>query len=829
MSTTRRFCASVWQDLRFSLRVLRRTRAFTAVAILSLALGIGANTAVFTMANAVLLRTLPVEHPEALVSAAPRFRGEQFAFSYPMARDIMRDQRVLSGAAFTASTGLARARFGNAIIEGVQSFMVSHEYFLVLGIRPAAGRFFKPADDSLPGSARVVETAAVISYGFWERNFARDPSVLGRHFLLDRFPCRVIGIAPQGFFGHETGFATDVWVPLVPFQSRDGLENRRRRAFDAIIGRLLPGVSRAQAEENLTSVFRTLLREESSLGGPGLQAGSSTSDYRVLLAPAATGMGHLQRDYRTPLLIVSAAVALLLLIVCMNVATLSLARNASRSKELGIRLALGATRWNIACQSLVESLLLASGGALAGVPFAVWGTRLLQTFVEFGGAYSTSLDVAPDVYVFLFLTAVTLAAAVASGALPAWRQSTLKASARGPTNTAPRRQWTRGLITVQIALSLVLVNAAVLLGRSLRNLHAVDLGFVPDRVLALFFNSEGRYSSRQQYLELAQRVRARMQELPTVRGAAVSWLEPFYNYVPSADLRVPGYSAARNETVTADYNIVGPGYFSTLGIRLLQGREFTAADRDGTPLAAVVNRTFARRYFAGRPVLGSTFTINRNGYEKRPIRIVGIAENTKRRTVRESPGASIYLCLDQLDRPPNWVSVRTTADPAALAKLARDALREVSEDLVILKVETLAQQVDETLRPERLLTQLIGFFGVAAVLLAAIGLYGVQSLAVEQRTREIGVRMALGARPRQVLTAVLGETTALVAAGSVLGLAGSLLGTRLVGRFLYGIAPRDPWASGAGLLILTAVAFAAAWLPARRAARVDPVIALRAE
>jgi putative ABC transport system permease protein len=840
---------SLRQDLAYALRTLRKTPVFTIVVIASLALGIGANTAVFTLLNAVLLRTLPVPQPEQLVrlSAAP-------ILSYAMAQDIRERQQVFtdvfssspewqvrltippaSGSSGAAASGAA----GAITIDNAPTLFVSANYFSVLGLTPRIGRFFTADEDRLPASAESQGSVAVLSEGFWARQFGRDPNVLGRIIQVNRSLCRVVGIAPRGFAGESVGQMVDVWVPLVPFSPNDYLTERRGQ-FTRSVARLKPGVTLDQARRAMTPLFHQLL-EQQWRNDPRTRPRDNkpARDHAFDITPAATGVDGdaLRYTFTTPLYIVMAIVGAVLLIACANVANLLLARAAWRRREFSVRLGLGCSRGRLVRQLLTESLLLASVGAASGLLLAYWGSRTLHAMADAG-----PLALAPDWRVLLFVVTVTMLTGIGFGIAPALRGSridvamALNEHGRRGAGGGPRRRVSRTLVMAQIGLSLMLLIGAGLLVRSLYNLRGVDLGFKPEQVVVFQVAHRPSTRDRAAVAQMLRDVRQRISEIPGVRSASLSTVVLFSGTEWRALLNIPGYQPATDEEVWARTVNVSPGYFETVGMTLLAGRAIDARDTAGAPRVAVVNDTLARKFFPGVPagqVLGKTMTqainLPSGPGQSGPIEIVGIVRDAGFNDVREAARPLMYEPYLQHPGGLRGIEVRTTEPIAAVAEAVRRTLMQVAPDAMIRHVRTLEEQVDRTIGPERLIAHLCAAFGGLALLLAGIGLYGVMAYSVAHRTGEIGIRMALGATGGRVLRLMLVESAPIVIGGALLGLAGAWMASRLIGSFLFGLTPTDTATMMMATAVLMAVSALAVYVPARRAARVEPMVALRHE
>jgi predicted permease len=827
---------SVFMDMRYGIRMMRQSPGFTAVAVLSLALGIGANTAVFTFLNALLLRPLPVSHPEELVELKTRH-----LISFPMYLDLRAGQEVFTDVAATQGQRPFRLTIpgvaGQAIeLDNVPVAATTGNYFELLGIRPAAGRFFTAHDDRLPNSAETMGSVIVLSDAFWDRQFGRDPGVLGRTILLDRSRCLVIGVAPPGFTGERVGSAPDAWVPLLPFNIPNNLEGRRG-TFTAEIARLKPGVDRQQAQTVMTTMFQRLLKAE------GIVEDDITK-YSIALQSAAAGIDSgVRLRYVTPLQIVMAIAMLVLLIACANLANLLMARSAWRHGEIGVRLAIGCGRGRLVRQLLTESLILSAAGATAGIAVAYLGTQSLLRLVN-AGQVSIALDLTPDMRVLLFVTAVAVSTGIGFGSLPALRASRLDPSpslrgARGGHGSATRQRLSRVLVTLQVALSLLLLISAGLLAASFRNLHGIAWGFRPEQVVVFDLLHNPRSRAPSALAGVAADIQRRVGAVPGVESASVSWILLFSSADQRTALQIPGYVPPPEESarfafidenvVMVRYNPVSPTYFHTVGMTVLEGRGIEEQDRQGAPLVAVVNESMARRYFAGGAVIGKTFVRAGRTSEKVPIQIVGVVRDSKYNNLREDVMPMYYAPIAQVPRELRGLEVRTRQPLSALVGPVRQAIAEVTRDVMIRQVVPLSSQVDRSLAAENLMMRLSTFFGAVALLLASIGLYGVLAYSVARRTGEIGIRMALGATRARIIRLVLSDTASVMIAGIALGITLALGSTRLLSSFLFGLTPTDPSTIAIATAVLATAAALAAYVPSRRAAGVDPNVALRCE
>ena len=832
------------QDLRYGIRMLTKNPGFTAVAVLTLALGIGANTAVFTLINAVLLRTLPVSNPRELVELNAAQRGGRGIISFPMYRDLRARQQVLTDIFASAGETPIRLTIPNGSesveLDNIRTDFVTANYFGVLGLQPVAGRFFAEDEDRNPGSSETAGSVAVISDALWERQFGRDPSVLNKTVLVTRSACRIVGVAPPGFRGEAIGSNTDIWVPLISFSSSDNLENRRG-VFTSYMGRLRPGVSQSQAQAALTVLFQQLVEAERIQSPQNSSKQVSVQDFSILIASGATGFDYgVRRTFTKPLWIIMAIVALVLFIACANVANLLLSRAAARRREISVRLALGCNRRRLIRQLLTESLLLSLLGTLAGIAFAYWASPLLMSLIAIG-PFSIPLDLRPDSLVLGFMTVITIITGLGFGIAPAWQASNvdlasaLKDQGREGTGKRTRQYLGRTLVIVQVALSLLLLVGSSLLIRSFRNLHQIDLGFRPEQVLIFDLAHNAQDRKPEAMARVAREARERVTQIPGVLSASVSGLMLFSPSDISAPIRIQDNAASQQEPIPVRFNSVSAGFFETVGMTIVQGRAIERHDSENAPLVAVINESMARRYFPQGSPLGRTIEIPTNwrspfeASKGKPIEIVGVVRDAKYNDLRVEVKPMFYLPILQMPRSLRSLEVRTAEPSAVLVGRVRSELSGVTKDLMIRRVIPLSDQVDRTLAAERMITTLCTFFGVLALLLASVGLYGVISYAVAQRTKEIGIRMALGATGRIVMTMVLRQSLIVVLAGLAIGLLLAVMLTRLLSSFLFGVSPLDPLSLGFAAALLILVAACAVLFPARRATKVDPLVALRYE
>jgi putative ABC transport system permease protein len=814
------------QDVRYALRMIRRSPGLSTVAILSLALGIGANTAIFSLVDTVMLRMLPVKDPQHLKLVVKRVPGGTGrAFSYP-AFALFRDHNdVLSGLIAFGPPQRVRMTSGPAAseFEQISRSFVSGEFFSVLGVNAILGRTFTAEEDKVPGA----DPFAVLSYDYWKGRFALDPSVIGKHIVVDELPVTIIGVSQPGFAGVQPGYHTDLWLPAM-MMTKGCVTNPGCQIF-GILTRLKPGVTSQRAQAELEVLHRQHLQERAARI-PNEHARTTFLSQKIGLADGGNGLSSLGTLFSKPLLVLAAVVGVVLLIACANVANLLLARAAARRKEIAVRLALGAGRVRLTRQLLTESSVLASMGGVLGLAFAYLGSRILIAFVARPGGI-VALDPKPDLRALAFTAVVSIVSGLLFGIVPALRATraslapALKQNAKSTGAEDGRSAIGRILVISQVALSLVLLIGAGLFVRSLENLRSLDTGFNRQNVL-MFGLSVPRSYKPPQMAAIGKRVLEQVQTLPGVILTGSAAPEPLSGGTWDDIISVEGYAARPQEDLDVNLMRVSRRFFETMGTALLAGRTFESQDTETSPRVALVNEGMARRFFGSASPVGKHLNCSSCGG---PAEIIGVVGDSKLISLREETPATAFFLADQILGSSGGFVVRTAADPTVLASAVREMLKNIDRNVLLERPRTLSSQLDEVLIQERMIAKLSGFFGVLALLLASIGLYGVMSYAVVRRTNEIGIRMALGAATGDVLRQILRETLFLVVTGIVLGTAAALSLTRLVKAMLFGLTPNDPVTIAFGTLLLLAVALMAGYLPARRAARVDPLVALRYE
>ena len=803
-------------DIRYALRLMRRSPGFTAVAVLSLALGIGANTAIYSLFYTVMLRQLPVAHPGQLVELVRNSRSEfHWAGYWGWGKyEYLRDHNhVFAGITGMGFDNLAQVRIPGSDSETLIEETVAENYFRVLGLKPAIGRFFRPEDVPASGDGDVT----VVSWSYWDRRFQRDPAILGKRIFYNDAPKLVIGVAPPNYVGPRVGSRTDLWIPTGGGDL-------------TMLARLKPDVTIQQAQAEITVLYRQI---------PGaLRVNPRTT---MELLPAGAGLVRVRDQYGKPLALLAVVVGLLLLLACINMASMLLARSAGRRKELAVRVGLGAGRGRLVRQMLTESLLLSAAGAAAGVVVAYFGVGILVRITATSRAFEhIDIQVRPDLNVVLFTAGIALLTGLLFGLAPAWYAfrvqpaTALRQTATGG-DTRFWRLFGKSLVAAQVALSIFLVTAAAVFLSHLTRLRNFDLGFRSDHVLQVTLDPSHSGYETEQLAVLYRQLLSRLQAIPQVRSASISGCTPLEGCGSGGRFLIAEGRVERPEDRQRTAVVfVSPRYFETLGIPLVAGRDFEFPEV-GRPRVAIVNRTMARRYFPGVDPVGKHVAIDpdpKNGGgvgAGQPYEIVGLVGDAKTFELRDAPYPLIYFNMFQESRLLDHFELRTAVAPESIAGTVRRMVRDVLKTVPVKSVTTLADQVDSNIVPERLIAKLSEFFGCLGVVLAGIGLYGLLAYTVARRTNEIGIRMALGATARSVSGLVLRDVLGMVCAGSVAGTAMVIWSRPLATRVLSDLK----WESATPLVIaggvMIAVALLASCLPVRRAARVDPMVALRYE
>jgi predicted permease len=835
------------QDIRYALRLFRRSPGFTTVVVLTLALGIGANTAIFSLINAALLKMLPVRDPERLVqfnTAIPGM-GVDNVFPYPAFRHFVEESDAFSGV-----FAFAPIRNMNLEVDGqggtANGQVITGEYFSTLGVNAMLGRTISPPDDQVAGQGAV----AVISYDYWRSRFAGDHAVVGKAVVLNNYPFTVIGVTPPEFFGLQPGERIDVSVPISMIaQVRPGYAATGTqydvltcpfRNWLHIMGRVAPGVSNEAATARTEPAYRKAAREGaealavSPLNSPIAQRAYGQA--RLQLTSGGQGLAALRQRFSRPLLVLMAAVGLLLMITCANVAGLLLARANARQHEIAARLVLGAARLRLVRQLITESVLLALCGAVLGMVLAYCTSGSLLALVSHGRS-PIFLTVRPDLRVLAFTIALSVLTALLFGVIPAWRAariplpSGLTHSTRISGGRVARSPMGSALIVLQVAVSLVLLLGAGLLVRSLRNLKSFYPGFNKDNLLLVSVNPGMVGYKESQANALYRTLIDRIEGLPGVRGMSFSMDAPLSGGSSSVVPIVEGYKPPTGrESTRAGLNIVGPSYFTILETPIVLGRDFTVADQTGAPKVAIIDQAMARYYYGDANPIGRHISVPAWVGDTSWWEIVGVVADAKNHDLREQPTPMVYLPVYQSSVPSGvTLEIRTENNPAVDTTAVLRAIAEADRRLPVFAVRTLDQQLDDSLVEERLIASLSGMFSLLAVTLACVGLYGLTAYAVTRRTNEIGVRIALGARREQIAAMILVESLLLVTAGLAIGIPSALAALRLIRSELYGLNASDPINMLIAVAVMVGVAALAGYLPARRAMQIDPLVALRYE
>jgi len=831
----RRWLENLYEDARFGLRVLGKSPGFTAVAILTLAIGIGANTAIFSLLDGLELRNLPVPHPEQLVRFGAHIPGNDYAaLSLPMFQELSRGQKVFSGTFAWWPDIVFDAEIDGSLARA-DVWGVDNNFYRELGVVPEIGRLFDSEDENL--SANAATQVAVLSYGFWQSHYGGAADVIGKTLKIDGIPFTIIGVTRKGFTGLSAYMEMGVTLPLPARQLFGGeadvqkyLQRRAARWLQAA-GRLRPGVTLEQARAQLGSLWPEIRQEMV----PPDKTFADLGRFRYLQLKVESGASGeaslLRKRFSQPLYIVLAISGLVLLVACVNLANLMLARAASRSHEMAVRAALGAGRARIVRQMLTESVMLSVAGTLAGWVFARWASHAISDFI-LGEIYSVpaALNLAPDWRILGFAAGMAILMGVLFGLAPAWRatQEDPNVALQHGSRTLGKGTSRLGgrLIVAQVALSLVLLMGSGLFVRTLKKLRDANPGFRTHSLLDVSLHPKPNGYKDLDLVNYYRQLIDRIAEVPGVEssgmmraifGNVLEWTER---------IRITGSDA---EGLEADFEMATPGFFETAGITLLQGRKFEWQDDDHAPGVAIVSQNFAQKLFPNDNAIGQHLDVM-NARNWRNLQIIGVVSNASLYDIRKAQTPTVYLPSTQYKDFMGWpeLLVQTSLPPAAIA----DALRRTVESQgreYVFSIKTVRQNIDRSILQERVTAMLSAFFGALALLLAAIGLYGLMAYAVTQRTREIGIRMALGANRSGVLRIVLREVIVLVGTGVGIGLPCALAATRLIGHMLYGVSPNDPvtlaWVVGA----LLAVGLLAGYLPARRAMKVDPLVALRYE
>jgi len=829
--------SSLWKDVRYSLRQLRNSPAFTLIAILTLALGIGANTAIFQLIDAIRLRAIPVKNPEELATVriadrhwgSGQFSSQYSQLTFPMWEQIRARQQgfaqmaVFSNQLFNLATG--------GEVHYAKALRVSGEFFHVLGVEPFLGRLLGPDDDQ-PGCAIA---GADIGFAFWQRNFGGDPAIVGKRLTLDGNSFEIVGVTPPGFNGISVGDAFDVAVPVCiePIVSpRNNRLTIRHAWWLASIGRLKPGWTVERANAQIRAVTPAILQETIP---PFYDAEGVKKylEYKLGVFSASTGFSSLRRDSETPLFLLLGISGLVLVIACANLANLMLARAGAREQQITIRLALGATRGKMVRELLSESVLLAAAGSACGLFLAYAISRMLVAFISTGDS-RIFLDLGMDWRVLGFATALAVLTTILFGLAPAFRgtrvepAALLQSGSRGMTGGRKRLGLRRILVVSQVGLSVVLLMGALLFARSLRNLTTLNIGFQQNGILVTSVNFKHVQLPEASYVEYRRLLVKAVKAIPGVESVANAIMVPFGGETWNDDVLVEG---SEQDQGVAWENFLGPGYFQTLGTPFLAGRDFDERDTTNSPKVAIVNQAFVRKILKGADPMGKRFRIHEPPGKPRPLyEIVGVTGDNKFQDMHEEYLPFMYFPTTQQEnpRPDDQIIIRSSLPLGSLMASVKQVMNTVNPG-IDLEFKVFKTQVHNSLVNDELMATLSGFFGVLAALLAAIGLYGVISYTVLQRTKEIGIRMAIGARRSDVVAMILKEAGILTVAGLVIGTTLALASAQVVKSLLYGLKPRDPLTLVLAVVTLAAVAAFASFLPAYRASRLDPLKALHYE
>ena len=836
----REWFGTLWRDFRLALRTFSKAPVFAATAIGSLALGIGANTLVFSVMKQVVLDSLPVAHPEELVilhekgvSEGHRYgNGMDSSFSYPLYRDLdANTKQVFTGilARLQTSVALATDKGG----EHINCELASGNYFQVLRVKPWRGRLLSPADDDSGG-----RPVAVLSYGFWQRNFGGDERVLNRGVRLNNFPYTVVGIAPPGFYGIDLGSPPDVFVPMAMkaqiTPTWDGLKDRLDR-WANLIARCRPGINPARAQSALQVIYPPLVKQDLAfIRTPTESFLKQFAHNNVSLTPGGKGYADMRETLRDPLRFLSVMVAIVLIITVVNVANLLIARAAARQRDMAIRLSVGASRAAVLRQLLVESCTLAFAGGALGVALAYVATPAVLRFFS-SSLSESSIHAEPDWRMLLFTAVLALCSGVAFGLLPALQsvRTDVAGALKSEANfgSSSRRLWLRRtLVAAQIAFSMILVSTALLFARSLNNLQHINPGFRTDHLLSFKVNPAGAGYSQERIRFFGEDIRRKVAALPGVENAAAAKLPLLEDTDEGSSITVEGYHPKVHADEEARRNVVSPEFFSTMKIPLLSGRSIQERDATSGSQAAVVNATFAQHFLRGRNPIGTHFGFGSGSGTKLVWTIVGVAADSEHSTLRSKLEPYVYLPYFGAEKLSTLTFyVRTAGEGTALFPSIREIVRRYDASVPLYDLKSMTETVNENLFAERGLGILSIAFAGLATLLAVVGLYGVMSYSVTQREREFGVRMAIGAQPGSILKMVLRESLLVGFAGIVCAVPFVFATGQFVRSSLYAVAPNNPASSLSAAMVLVAVAALAGLIPAARAARIDPRDALRAE
>jgi predicted permease len=827
-------------DLRLAFRGLRRSPLFASVAILSLSLGIGANTAIFTLIDQILLRRLPVHNPDELVmlyQEGPHM-GSNMGIrmhSYPMYQELQKRSEPFSEL-------LCRRLISTSVsvdnqTERLDAEMVSGNYFTMLGVRPAVGRVFNSAEDDQTYNGHPV---VVLGYDYWMRRFNGSPDVVGKKILVNNFPMTIVGVSAAGFAGLDPTRAPQIRVPILmkpvimPEWEWVQMADPRAR-WVQVFGRLKPGYTIESARAPMQGLFLQIRQHEMTLEGARTWTQFMRDRFmqgKLQLDEAAIGYSGLRNDFSKPLVVLMSMVGLVLLIACANVANLLIARAFMRQREIAVRLSIGASRLQLVRQLLTESLVLSVGGGIGGIFLSIALTRGLIAFIPSGGS-PLLVQPTPDLRILSFTLALTLATGIVFGLLPAFRASkpdtwgTLKDTVGAVAGSGGSLFLRKGLVSAQVALSFLLLFGAGLFVRSLQNLQGTDTGIAIDNLVTFQLSPALNGYDEERTFNFYQQLLERLRSSPGVTNAAIAQVPLLSGDEWDSSMRVEGYTAKEGENMQMFMNALSPGYFETMKIAFIEGRDFTRLDAHRDATAAIVNRKFAEQFFPGKSAVGKRLGWGGGPNSKLNLEIVGVVENTLYEGPREGVRRQVFV--------PNWGNssvafyVRTQRGSDLTYNMVRNEVRQLDASMPVYEMKTLEGQLDETLLTDRLVAALSAGFGLLATLLASIGLYGVMAFVVARRRKELGLRLALGAVPGNVLWMVMREVLVLLAIGLAIGVPAAFGAGRFVATQLYGVQPNDPWLAVMTIGVLAAVSAAAGLIPAQRASRIDPILALRYE